>query len=142
MDTLGQAGDYGGDDAERLKDMASEAPVIRFVNQLAGPSRRGHRISISSPSRTSCACAIESTGSYRRSTRRPGRLTAAIISRVKIMSKLNIAERRLPQDGRVKLARGKEVDFRVSTVPTMHGESVVMRILDRGGAVFDFSVLG
>ena len=59
------------------------------------------------------------------------------------MSKLNIAERRLPQDGRIKLAiRGKEVDFRISTVPTMHGESVVMRILDRGGAVFDFAVLG
>ncbi len=59
------------------------------------------------------------------------------------MAKLNIAERRLPQDGRIKLAiRGKEIDFRVSTVPTMHGESVVMRILDRGGAVFDFAVLG
>jgi len=59
------------------------------------------------------------------------------------MAKLNIAERRLPQDGRVKLAvRGKEVDFRVSTLPTMHGESVVLRILDKGSAKFGFSVLG
>jgi general secretion pathway protein E len=73
----------------------------------------------------------------------PSSLRAAIISRVKIMAKLNIAERRLPQDGRVKLAvRGKEVDFRVSTLPTMHGESVVLRILDKSSAVFDFTVLG
>jgi general secretion pathway protein E len=73
----------------------------------------------------------------------PAKSTAAVISRVKIMAKLNIAERRLPQDGRIKLrVGGKELDLRVSTVPTMHGESVVMRILDRESIVLDFDSLG
>jgi general secretion pathway protein E len=73
----------------------------------------------------------------------PASSTAAVISRVKIMAKLNIAERRLPQDGRIQLrVQGKELDLRVSTVPTSFGESVVMRILDRESVVFDFSTLG
>jgi general secretion pathway protein E len=73
----------------------------------------------------------------------PARLRSAIISRVKIMAKLNIAERRLPQDGRIRLAvRGKEIDFRVSTTPAIHGESVVLRILDRGNLALDFNALG
>src|SRR5881275_2628804 len=73
----------------------------------------------------------------------PKRLEAAVISRVKIMASLDIAERRLPQDGRIKLRiQGKEIDLRVSTVPTMHGESVVMRILDKGGVPLDFKRLG
>jgi general secretion pathway protein E len=73
----------------------------------------------------------------------PPRLAAAIISRVKIMAKLDIAERRLPQDGRIKLAvRGQEVDFRVSTIPSLYGETVVMRILDRSAVVFDYERLG
>jgi general secretion pathway protein E len=66
-----------------------------------------------------------------------------VISRVKIMANLDIAERRLPQDGRIRLrVQGKEIDLRVSTVPTMHGESVVMRILDKGGVPLDFKRLG
>ena len=66
-----------------------------------------------------------------------------MISRVKIMASLDIAERRLPQDGRIKLRiQGKEIDLRVSTVPTMHGESVVMRILDKGGVPLNFESLG
>jgi general secretion pathway protein E len=73
----------------------------------------------------------------------PARLRSAVISRVKIMAKLNIAERRLPQDGRIRLAvRGKEIDFRVSTTPAIHGESVVLRILDRGSLALDFTALG
>ena len=73
----------------------------------------------------------------------PARLRSAIISRIKIMAKLNIAERRLPQDGRIRLAvRGKEIDFRVSTTPAIHGESVVLRILDRGNLALDFDALG
>jgi len=73
----------------------------------------------------------------------PSSSTAAVISRVKIMAKLNIAERRLPQDGRIQLrVQGKELDLRVSTVPTAYGESVVMRILDRESVVFDFESLG
>ena len=73
----------------------------------------------------------------------PLRLKNAIVSRIKIMAKLNIAERRLPQDGRIRLAvRGKEIDFRVPVIPTIHGESVVLRILDRGSLALDLEVLG
>ena len=73
----------------------------------------------------------------------PSRLRFAIISRIKIMAKLNIAERRLPQDGRIRLSvRGNEVDLRVSTVPTDYGETVVLRVLDRSKVVLDFDRLG
>jgi general secretion pathway protein E len=73
----------------------------------------------------------------------PKRLQAAIVSRIKIMAKLNIAERRLPQDGRIMLrVKGKEIDFRVSTVPTIHGESVVLRILDKSSILLDVEKLG
>jgi general secretion pathway protein E len=73
----------------------------------------------------------------------PRRFSAAVISRIKIMASLDIAERRLPQDGRIKLRiQGKEIDLRVSTVPIMHGESVVMRILDKSGTALDFATLG
>ncbi len=73
----------------------------------------------------------------------PPRLTPAIISRIKIMARLDIAERRLPQDGRIKLAvRGQEVDFRVSTIPSLHGETVVLRVLDRSAVAFDYARLG
>ena len=143
VDTMHDGAEDGGD-AERLRDMASEAPVIRFVNQLIGRAVEARASDIHiEPFESKLRVRYRVDGLLREVETPPGRLTAAIISRVKIMSKLNIAERRLPQDGRIKLAiRGKEVDFRVSTVPTMHGESVVMRILDRGGAVFEFSALG
>jgi general secretion pathway protein E len=73
----------------------------------------------------------------------PLRLRDAIVSRVKIMARLNIAERRLPQDGRMSASvRGTEIDFRVSTLPTVHGESVVIRVLDREQVSLDFSALG
>jgi general secretion pathway protein E len=73
----------------------------------------------------------------------PVQLRAAIISRIKIMARLNIAERRLPQDGRIKLAvRGKDIDLRVATMPTMYGEAVVLRVLDRGSVALDFDLLG
>ena len=73
----------------------------------------------------------------------PARLAAAITCRIKIMAKLDIAERRLPQDGRIKLAvRGQEVDFRISTIPSLYGETVVLRILDRAAVVFDYARLG
>jgi general secretion pathway protein E len=70
-------------------------------------------------------------------------MRAAIVSRIKIMAKLNIAERRLPQDGRIKLAvRGTPIDLRISTIPTLYGESVVMRVLDRESVTLDFGALG
>src|SRR5260370_23869538 len=73
----------------------------------------------------------------------PRRLQAGVVSRIKIMAMLDIAERRLPQDGRIKLVvRGQEVDLRVSTIPSLHGESVVLRILDRSAVNLDFEKLG
>ena len=73
----------------------------------------------------------------------PARLAAAITSRIKIMARLDIAERRLPQDGRIKLAvRGQEIDFRVSTIPSLYGETVVLRMLDRTAVEFDYAKLG
>jgi general secretion pathway protein E len=73
----------------------------------------------------------------------PARLQAAVISRIKIMSRLDIAERRLPQDGRIKLTvRGHDIDFRVSTIPSLHGEKVVLRVLDRTAVEFDYEKLG
>ena len=73
----------------------------------------------------------------------PQHLSSLVISRIKIMARLNIAERRLAQDGRIGMAiRGKEIDLRVATTPTIHGESVVLRILDRGSLALDFATLG
>jgi general secretion pathway protein E len=136
--------DGADEDAERLKDLASEAPVIRLVNALItrAVEARASDIHIE-PFENNLRVRYRVDGVLQEVESPPSRLRAAVVSRVKIMSKLNIAERRLPQDGRVKLAvRGKEVDFRVSTLPTMHGESVVMRILDKGSTVFDFASLG
>ncbi len=132
------------EDAERLKDQASEAPVIRLVNLLVtrAVEARASDIHIE-PYENTLRVRYRIDGVLHEVETPPVKLRSAIVSRVKIMAKLNIAERRLPQDGRVKLAiRGKEVDFRVSTLPTMHGESVVLRILDKGSAKFEFSVLG
>lgn len=73
----------------------------------------------------------------------PKHLQAAIVSRIKIMAKMNIAERRLPQDGRILLrVKGKEIDFRVSTIPTIHEESIVLRILDKGSTLLEIERLG
>jgi general secretion pathway protein E len=145
VEGLADAGIEGADeDAERLKDLASEAPVIRLVNALINRAVEARASDIHiEPFENTLRVRYRIDGVLQEVETPPSRLKAAIVSRVKIMSKLNIAERRLPQDGRVKLAvRGKEVDFRVSTLPTMHGESVVMRILDKGSTVLDFAALG
>jgi general secretion pathway protein E len=131
-------------DMERLKDLASEAPVIRLVNSLVARAVEMQASDIhleSGEGRLRLRYRID--GVLREMEQPPARLKSAIISRVKIMAKLNIAERRLAQDGRTRLAvRGKEIDFRVSTTPSIHGESVVMRILDRGSLALDFAALG
>ena len=73
----------------------------------------------------------------------PKKLEAAVVSRIKIMAKLNISERRLPQDGRIRLKiEEREIDLRVSTIPILHGESVVMRILDKESIIIDLDLLG
>ncbi|MBK6744347.1 MAG: type II secretion system ATPase GspE [Hydrogenophilales bacterium] len=131
-------------DVQHLKDLASEAPVIRLVNLLITRAleQRASDIHIE-PFESRLIIRYRVDGVMHEVESPPNRLSAAVISRIKIMANLDIAERRLPQDGRIKLrALGKEIDMRVSTVPTMHGESVVMRILDKGGVQLDFNRLG
>lgn len=131
-------------DLERLKDLASEAPVIRLVNTLITRAVEMVASDIHLEStETDLRVRYRIDGMLREMETPPARLRSAIISRIKIMAKLNIAERRLPQDGRIRLAvRGKEIDFRVSTTPAIHGESVVLRILDRSSLSLDFAALG
>jgi general secretion pathway protein E len=137
-------GEVSEDDIEHLKDLASEAPVIRLVNQVIqrAVESRASDIHIE-PFEDELKIRYRVDGILKEVSSPPPRSTAAVISRVKIMAKLNIAERRLPQDGRIPLrVQGKELDLRVSTVPTMFGESVVMRLLDKQSVRFDFDSLG
>ena len=132
------------DDVEHLRDLASEAPVIRLVNLILqrAVEQRASDVHIE-PFENRLKVRYRIDGVLHEVEAPPSSSTAAVISRVKIMAKLNIAERRLPQDGRIQLrVQGKELDLRVSTVPTSFGESVVMRILDRESIVFDFTKLG
>ena len=132
------------DDIERLKDLASEAPVIRLVNALvrAAVEARASDVHIE-PFEDELRVRYRIDGLLQEVEAPPKRMSAAVISRIKIMAGLDIAERRLPQDGRIQLpSAGRTVDLRVATVPTMHGESVVIRILDREAVVHDFSALG
>ena len=144
-DLAGEREDADRDeDLERLKDLASEAPVIRLVNALItrAVEMRASDIHLESGD-SQLRLRYRIDGVLREIEPPPARLKSAIVSRLKIMAKLNIAERRLPQDGRIRLAvRGKEIDFRVSTTPAVHGESVVLRILDRGALALDFTALG
>ena len=131
-------------DVAHLKDMASEAPVIRLVNLILSHALevRASDIHIE-PFENRLILRYRVDGVLHEGESPPRRLSAAVISRIKIMANLDIAERRLPQDGRIRLRiEGRELDLRVSTVPTMHGESLVMRILDKGGVALEFPALG
>ena len=131
-------------DVQQLKDLASEAPVIRLVSLIITNAldMRASDIHVE-PFENRLSVRYRVDGVLHDVESPPKRLAAPVISRIKIMANLDIAERRLPQDGRIRLrVQGKEIDLRVSTVPTMHGESVVMRILDKGGVALDFYKLG
>ncbi|MEO8536292.1 MAG: type II secretion system ATPase GspE [Betaproteobacteria bacterium] len=131
-------------DVQQLKDLASEAPVIRLVSLLITNALEARASDIHiEPFENRLIVRYRIDGVLHEVESPPKRLSAAVISRIKIMANLDIAERRLPQDGRIRLRiQGKEVDLRVSTLPTMHGESVVMRILDKGHVALDFGKLG
>ena len=131
-------------DVQQLKDLAAEAPVIRLVSLLITNALETRASDIHvEPFENRLHVRYRIDGVLHDVESPPKRLAAAVISRIKIMANLDIAERRLPQDGRIRLrVQGKEIDLRVSTVPTMHGESVVMRILDKGGVALDFERLG
>jgi general secretion pathway protein E len=132
------------DDAERLKDLASEAPVIRLVNQIIGRAVETGASDIHiEPFEDRLRVRYRYDGVLQEAEQPPARLAAAITSRIKIMARLDIAERRLPQDGRIRLpVRGQDVDFRVSTVASLYGETVVLRVLDRSAVAFDPAKLG
>jgi general secretion pathway protein E len=133
------------EDLEHLRDMASEAPVIRLVNAMIAQAveKRASDIHIE-PFEKEFRVRYRIDGVLVSQDAPPREMKAAIISRVKLMARLNIAERRLPQDGRIKVKTlGREVDLRVSTLPTLYGESVVMRLLDRSaGDFYDLERLG
>jgi general secretion pathway protein E len=132
------------DDAERLKDLASEAPVIRLVNQIIAKAVETNASDIHiEPFEDRLRIRYRYDGDLMDAETQPARLIPAITSRLKILAKLDIAERRLPQDGRIRMAvRGQDVVFRVATAPCLHGEIVVMRILDRSSVAFDFATQG
>jgi general secretion pathway protein E len=131
-------------DADHLRDLASEAPIIRLVNRLIlnAVEVRASDIHLE-PFENEFKVRYRIDGILHNVESPPSRLQDAIISRVKIMAKMDIAERRLPRDGRIKMKiSDKEIDFRVSTLPTIFGESLVMRILDRDALILDLEKLG
>jgi general secretion pathway protein E len=138
------AGAASDTDLERLRDLASDAPVIRAVNQILAKAvdARASDIHIE-PAASRLVLRLRIDGAMQEIEAPPLRMRDAVVSRIKIMARLNIAERRLPQDGRMSASvRGTEIDFRVSTLPTVHGESVVIRVLDRDQVALDFAALG
>jgi general secretion pathway protein E len=139
-----RANDASEFDLQRLRDIANEAPVVRRVNQIVADAIEAKASDIHiEPSLEAVQVRYRIDGALRTAETLPPGLKAAIASRIKIMARLDIAERRLPQDGRIKLAiRGVDIDFRVSTLPTAHGESIVLRILDRSQIALDFDRLG
>ena len=147
---MGQISDHLGadeiaeEDIEYLKDLASEAPVIKMVNLILQKALESRASDIHiEPFDNVLSVRLRIDGVLQDIEAPPISSVAAVISRIKIMANLNIAERRLPQDGRIKLQmQGKELDLRVSSIPTMHGESVVIRLLDKDNAVLDFEALG
>lgn len=143
-DALPSSG-IGTSDLDRLREAASDAPVIRLVNTLLGRAvdERGSDLHLE-PTGDSLTVRLRVDGRLRPlDPPVPARLRDAVCSRIKLMAGLDIAERRLPQDGRIAHAvRGKEVDFRVATTPTAFGESVVVRVLDRSQVRLDFAALG
>ncbi|MFT5421696.1 MAG: general secretion pathway protein E [Candidatus Endobugula sp.] len=132
------------DDIEHLKDLASEAPVIQFVNKTIQQAAEQKASDIHfEPKEQSLTIRYRVDGILNAEKAPANCPSAAILSRIKIMAKLDIAERRLPQDGRIMTrSQGKTLDIRVSTLPTIHGESIVMRILNREDLDLNFDTLG
>ena len=132
------------DDIQHLRDLASEAPIIRMVNLIIGRALQVNASDVHiEPFGARLKTRYRVDGVLREVDAPPVRSAAALISRIKVMANLNIAERRRPQDGRIKLRiEGHEIDMRISSVPTLHGESVVMRILDKGTLELNFHTLG
>ncbi|RPH75190.1 MAG: type IV-A pilus assembly ATPase PilB [Candidatus Rokuibacteriota bacterium] len=143
LEVIAEAEPSAGDVFE-LKESADEAPVVKLVNMvLVDAIRRGASDLHWEPYEKELRIRFRIDGVLHEMVRPPKRLEPAIISRLKIMSNLDISERRLPQDGRIKLRYGsREIDFRVSVLPTIFGEKAVLRILDREALQLDMTKLG
>src|SRR5438876_5394590 len=134
----------GDEDVNHLRDMAFEAPVVRLVNLLVENAITAEASDIHiEPFEDTLRIRYRIDGILYDQEAPPRRLQAAVTSRIKIMAEMNIAERRLPQDGRIRVVlHGRRVDIRVSTVPTVYGESIVMRLLDRSTIFLPLERLG
>ncbi len=132
------------DDLDVLRDSASGAPVVKLVNLIIERAVTAGASDIHiEPFENSLVVRYRIDGVLQAVESPPAHMSDAIISRIKLLSNLNIAERRLPQDGRAKMAvRGTPVDMRVSTMPALHGESIVLRILDQASVALDLAGLG
>ena len=146
--------DQGADDLEVVEEMqdeevkaselAEDAPVVKLINGLLTDAvKRGASDIHIEPFEHEMRVRYRVDGALQEVMKPPIKMRAALTSRVKIMAQLNIAERRVPQDGRIKLKMGHRViDFRVSTLPVLFGEKIVLRILDKGNLTFDLSKFG
>lgn len=134
----------GEDDIERLKDLASEAPVIRLVDHILSKALEARASDVHlEPLENRLRIRFRVDGLLREFEAPPAHMAPALLSRIKILAKLNIAERRLAQDGRIRLRlQGRKVDLRIATLPSLHGESVVVRLLEQSNDAPDFTRLG
>ena len=130
---IGLAGEEAVTDTEQLRNEAEDAPVVKYVDSLISDSIAGRASDIHiEPGRDAVSVRVRVDGRLRRTIPPPKQMQNAVISRIKILSRLDIAEKRLPLDGRMRAKfQGREVDLRVSTLPSINGEKVVLRILDR-----------
>ncbi len=147
VEGMGGGADRGDpeDDVDHLRDLAFEAPVVRLVSLLIDGAVATDASDVHiEPFEDRLRVRYRVDGLLYDQEAPPRRLQAALTSRIKIMAEMNIAERRLPQDGRIRVTAsgGRRVDIRVSTVPTIHGESIVMRLLDRSSVFLPFDRLG
>jgi general secretion pathway protein E len=135
---------FDDDEIDRLKDLASEAPIIRLVQRIINDAVRQRASDIHlEASEIGLHVRFRMDGLLQEVEMHSKEHSASVVSRIKVMAGLNIAERRLPQDGRIRVTvQGREIDLRVATAPTLHGESVVLRILDRQDVTLDFDSLG
>jgi len=132
----------GGADADAGVD---EAPVVRYINKILVDAIKGNASDIHfEPYEKSFRIRFRQDGMLREIANPPVNLAGRLTARLKVMSRMNIAERRIPQDGRIKLklSRNRDIDFRVNTLPTLHGEKVVLRILDSSSAQVGVEKLG
>jgi type IV pilus assembly protein PilB len=147
VDDMGSAlhaPDTGDEDLSDVKEVVEDAPLVRFVNALIQQAIKDRASDIHiEPQERELRVRYRVDGVLHEVTHQSKKIVAGVVSRLKIMADLDIAERRLPQDGRISLkGGGKEIDLRVSTLPTVHGEKVVMRILDKTSVMLKLSDLG